>query len=220
MNKKYFSLISGTEVAKAPQAKVIPADAFSTLVTGKELLERIQQEAEAYRKKVITDSEVIKEDALKAGFEQGYTEWVQHIAKLEDEIKRVRQELQKLVMPIALTAAKKIVAGELKSSPEQILTIVKTTLKSVAQHKKIVIYISKQDFQVIDTNKNELKAMFEQLESLSIRERDDVEQGGCIIETEYGIINAQLKDRWRTLEAAFEALYDQIKQESTTTESA
>ena len=93
--------------------------------------------------------------------------------------------------------------------------MVKSTLKSVAQHKKIVIYVSKQDFDALDKNKNEIKTLFEQLESLSIRERDDIEPGGFTIESEYGIINAQIKDRWRTLEAAFEALYEQIRQGST-----
>ena len=49
-----------------------------------------------------------------------------------------------------------------------------------------------------------IKKIFERLENLSIQERDDIEPGGCIIETEAGIINAQLENQWRSLEIAFD----------------
>lgn len=211
MSTKFFSLIYGDKVHKAPGVKIIDSKSFSELLSSSELLEKIQQEAEKYRKEVIKECETLKEAAQQEGFEEGYKQWVQHVAKLEEEIKKVRDEMQKLVMPIALKAAKKIIVAELTTSPQAIVEIVMQALKSVAQHKKIVLYVNKADFEHLDSNKNKIKQLFESLESLSIRERDDVEPGGCIIETESGIINAQLKDRFRTLEAAFEALGSEIK---------
>jgi len=210
-DKKYFSLIYGSSVKRAPQCKVIESNAFSELLTSQELLDKIKQEAEQYRQEVIAECELLKEQARKEGFEEGYKAWVEQLKNLENEIAKVRQETQKLIMPIALKAAKKIVTTELKTSPEAILNIVTTTLKAVAQHKKIVIYINKADFDTIDKNKSKLKEMFEQLESLSLRERDDIEAGGCVIETEVGIINAQMKDRWRSLDAAFESLGSDLR---------
>lgn len=213
-NKKYFSLIYGAELHQAPNAKVLSSEAFSDLLTSQELISRIHEEAEKYRQEVIAECETLKIEAQKEGFESGFQEWVEHVAKLEAEIENVHQELQKLVMPIALKAAKKIVSTELATSPEAILSIVMNTLKTVAQHKKIVLYVNKADFEVLDSNKSKIKALFEALESLSIRERDDIEQGGCVIETESGIINAQLKDRWINLEVAFQAIAEQIRKGS------
>ena len=134
-----------------------------------------------------------------------------YIQKLEEEIDKVREELQKLIIPIALKVAKKIVSTELSINPENIVDIVTNTLKAVAQHKKIVLYLNKQDLETIDTNKNKIRAIFESLESLSLRERDDIEPGGCIVETEGGIINARIEDRWRSIESAMEALAESLK---------
>jgi type III secretion protein L len=208
---KYFTLISGAELHKGGPEKIIAAEDYSELMNSKELLVRIQEEAEEYRKQVIAECEVLKSESVKEGFEQGYKEWVEQIAKLEDEITKVREETQKLIMPIALKAARKIVAAEITLEPKSILNIVMQTLKSVAQHKKIVLYVNKADFDVLDANKGKIKELFESLESLSLRERDDVEQGGLIVETEAGIINAQIKDRWINLEAAFNALGEKLK---------
>jgi type III secretion protein L len=213
VSKKYFNLIFGGILKTAPSTKVISAKAFSELLTGQELLDKIKLEAEEYRKQVITESETIKEQAQREGFEAGYQEWVKQVAKLEEEIGRVHDEMMKLAMPVALKAAKKIVAAELEISETAIVNIVMHTLKAVAQHKKIVLYVNKADYETIESNKNKIKGLFEALESLSIRERDDVEQGGAIIETEVGIINAQLQDRWRSLEAAFETMAAQLKRE-------
>jgi type III secretion protein L len=207
---RYFSLISTTGVMRGPEKKILPSDVFSSLVDSQGLLDKVKEDAAEYRRKVIKENEELKEKAQKDGFAEGYEAWVAQVAKLEEEIAKVRQEMMRLIMPIALKAAKKIVATELQTAPEAILDICKSTLKAVTQHKKIVLYINKRDFETIDKHKAEIKQLFEQLESLSLRERDDIEPGGCVIETEAGIINAQLKDRWISLEAAFSALGSEL----------
>ena len=45
--------------------------------------------------------------------------------------------------------------------------------------------------------------MFEQINILSIQEKGDISPGGCIIETETGIINASIENQWNALELAF-----------------
>lgn len=204
-------MISGATVHQAPKAKIVPAEDLSSMMTAEEVLKTIISEAEEYRKKVIAECEQIKEQAQKEGFAEGFNQWTGQLAKLEEEIGKVQGEMQKLVMPISLKAAKKIVSSELALQPAAILDIVSNALKSVAQHKRIVIYVNKSDLEILESNKSKIKQLFESLESLSIREREDVEQGGCIIETEGGIINARLKDRWRNLESAFEALADTLR---------
>ncbi len=210
-SNKYFSLIYGNTISRAPNTKIIPQEDFSKLLSGEDALKAVLEDAEKYRKQIVAECEELKAQAVKDGFEEGYKEWTLQLAKMEEEIAKVQGEMQKLVMPIALKAAKKIVSSELTLQPNAIVEIVTGALKSVSQHKRIVIYVNKTDYQTLEQSKTKLKDIFEGLESLSIRERDDIEQGGCIIETEGGIINARLKDRWKNLEAAFEALADTIR---------
>lgn len=204
-------MIYGSTVKQAPASKIVPADSIAKLLSAEEVLHAIKEDAERYRKEVIAECEALKTQAEQEGFAEGYKQWTLQLAKMEEEIARVRDEMQKMVMPIALKAAKRIVAAELTQAPNAILDIVAGALKSVAQHKKIVIYVCRSDLEVLEQGKGKIKDIFESLESLSIRERDDIEQGGCIIETEGGIINARLKDRWRNLEAAFESLSETLR---------
>lgn len=204
--KKFFSLIQEGSIHLAPQSKVIPGDEIAKLLEGDELLEAIQQDAEIYRQKVVEECEKLKELSQKEGYEEGFKTWVEHIANLEEEIVKVRKEFEKVLIPIALGAAKKIVGREIELSEDVIFDIVSNALKPVASHKKITIYVNQQDLNVLEKKKPELKKLFEVLEAFVIRSRPDIAPGGCIIETEGGIINAQLENQWRTLEKAFDKL--------------
>lgn len=206
MNKKFFSLIYGDSIHLAPKKKIIPQKEFSILQEGTEILERIRKEAEAYRMKVAKECEQLKENAFKAGYEEGFQQWSAHLIEFEKQIEKLQKETHQLIIPVALTAAKKIVGREMELSEETIVDIVASNLKAVAQHKKITIYVNKKDLAILDQNKPRLRELFEHLESLSIRPRDDIQPGGCVIETEVGIINAQMEHRWNVLEKAFEKL--------------
>ena len=84
------------------------------------------------------------------------------------------------------------------------MRIVSETLKSVKQSPDIIIYINKLDKEILEVNKPALKKNLEQVKTFIIQERDDIEQGGCVIETDSGIINAKIDKLWESLEQAFQ----------------
>ena len=202
---KFFSLISGSEVRLAPGKKRIPAREFSKAVSAAELVKTVSEEAKEFERKIAEESEKIKELAFQEGFQEGLASLNQHFLALDKELKELREEIQKKILPLSLKAARKIIGEELKIHPDRIVDIVLNALKPVTQHKKITIFVNKEDLQELEDKKSKIKKIFEHLESLSIQERDDIEPGGCIIETEAGIINAQLENQWRALESAFES---------------
>jgi len=202
---KFFSLLSGKEVRPAPGEKRIPAKEFTVLAKAGEILSTVKKEANAYKRDIAAESEKIKEQAFKEGFQEGLVSLNKHLLALDHELKAIRSDVQKKILPLALKAARKIMGEELKLHPDRIVDIVLTSLKPVTQHRKITIYVNKADLPLIEENKGKIKKIFEHLESLSIQERSDIEQGGCMIETEAGIINAQLENQWRALESAFES---------------
>lgn len=209
MSKKIFSLIKGGKVHLAPKTKILPASAFSVAVEAEEVLKRALEDAERYKIEVAKEIEQIKQQAEKEGYEVGFAKWTEQIRKLEEEVAKVRLDVEKSVIPIALKAAKKIVGRELELSEGAIVDIVSSNLKAVAQHKKVTVYVNKKDLDVVEANRPRLREIFESLEVLSLRERSDIGPGGCVIETEGGIINAKLENRWRIMESAFETLLKQ-----------
>lgn len=113
-SKKILSLIAGSNIHIAPNTKVIASEEFSSLLDAQETLAKVKADAAKYRQEVAKECELLKEQAEKEGFEQGFQKWAEHIAKLEAEIIQVRKDVEKMIFPVALKAAKKIVEGRSK----------------------------------------------------------------------------------------------------------
>ena len=201
---KLFSMIKDGEVHPASNKKVIPLEEFSTLMEANEILEKARQDAEDYHAATEAECIELRETAKKEGYQEGLEQLNANIIGLDQEKKRLRHEMNKLILPLALKAAKKIVAKELEMKPETIVDIVLQTLSPVLQNHQITIWVNKADKEILENEKSRIKDKLEQVDSLSIKERDDVAQGGCIIETESGIINASIDNQWRAIESAFD----------------
>lgn len=206
MSKQLFTLIHGDRVHIAPQKKIIAASEFSTLMEAIEIVEHAKADVKNYHQTVASDCELIKENAFKEGYEEGYKQWAEQLASLEESIANAHSNLEQMVLPVALKAAQKIVGREIELNPEAIMDIITANIRPVAQHKKIIIFVNKNDWELVEKNKQQIKDLFEDLQSLSIRPRGDIEPSGCVIETEIGIINAQMTHRWSILAKAFEKL--------------
>lgn len=204
MSKKFFSLIYSGQVHAAAGAAVIPQQEFSTLLEAKDVLEKAKEDMELYLKKNKEKCKSLQASAKEAGFNEGLAQFNKQLVWLEQKMKIVEHEMSQKVLSIALQAAKKIVSTELKTHPQTIVDIVKNTVKPVLESKEVVIFVSKDDHSLVEEQKEALKGMFGSIKTFSIEEKEDLESGGCIIQTETGIINASLENQWRVMESAFE----------------
>jgi type III secretion protein L len=201
---KFFSLIYQGDLHPSNEEKIIPAEDFSTLMEAAEVLEKAKEDAIESRKQIEKEAKEKFAAAKAEGFQEGLNQFTEKMAWFDTELKRLRIELQKQVLPIALKAARKIVARELELHPEVIVDIVMQVLAPIAQSKQVTIYVAKPDREAMEAAKPRLKQLMEQIESFIILDRADITPGGCIIETEDGILNATVENQWRALETAFE----------------
>src|SRR6185436_976997 len=134
---RLFSLIKDGQVHPASKKKVIPKEDFSTLLEANEILERAKLDAEAYHAATEAECIELRETAKKEGYQEGLEQLNANIIGLDQEKKRLRHEMNKLILPLALKAAKKIVAKELETKPETIVDIVLQALAPVLQNHKI-----------------------------------------------------------------------------------
>lgn len=201
---KLFSLIGSGDIHLEEGKKVLKSEDYALLLDAQELLKKTKKDAESYLKGVKTRAAKMREQAKEEGFQEGLDRVNNQIITLDKKIKEIEHEMQKMILPLALKAAKKIFGRELDLSPEAIVDIVLQTLKPVKESHRIKIFVSRDDLKILDKEKKKIREALEYVEILAIEERAGLEKGDCIIETEGGIINATLENQWRALEAAFE----------------
>ncbi|HEY5260352.1 MAG TPA: HrpE/YscL family type III secretion apparatus protein [Rhabdochlamydiaceae bacterium] len=200
---KFFSLIFQGELHPAKGKKILRKEEYSTMVTAEEVLEKAKEDSAALLKKAELDAIGLRKKAEEEGYDEGLSRFNEHLVRFDQEIARLRHEMQQMVLPLVIKASQKIVGKQLELNPETIVDIVMQALAPAVQNHRITIFVNKEDKDILEANKPRLKEILEQVDSFSIQERADVEKGGCIIVTEAGIINATMENQWRALEAAF-----------------
>ncbi len=200
---RFFSLIYQGDVHPSSNEKVIPAEEFSTLMDAQGILEKAKEDAVAFREELEKEADLLREKAKEEGFEEGLNQFNEKLLWFDQQLKTLRLEMQNQILPLALKAARKIVASELRTHPETIVDIVIQALTPVLQSKQITILVNKTDRETLEAAKPRLRNILEQVDSFTILDRPDISAGGCVIETEGGIINATIENQWRALESAF-----------------
>ncbi len=202
--KKLATLFKQGDIYLPPN-KIVKADDFSMLLEAIEIVPLVKKEAKEYTEQVVRESELIKEQAALEGFNEGAKRWASQLAYLEEAADKIKKSFEERLIPIAIAIAKKIVGKEIEDN-EGAVAIVMSTLKSVALHKRITVYVNKEDVPLMEENKEKMKKIFEDLEVFSFQERADVEAGSCIVETESGIIDGRLHVIWEAIEESFTKL--------------
>ena len=202
--KKLFSYLFSGDLHLSSAEKIIPRDQFSELLDAHEVLTKALENAETKQTLVEKECEELRKQAKEEGFQEGLIQFNKHILDLEEHARKVYRETQNSILKLALQAAKKIVNKEIELYPETIVDIVMQALAPVKQNHRITILVNKADKEILESHKPKLKELFEQLQFLGIQERADIAPGGCVIETESGIINANVDNQWKALETAFQ----------------
>ncbi len=186
-----------------PTGNIIPAKDYLELLTATEVIEKAKEDVATLLEETRKECELLREEADKRGFQEGLEKLNEAILSLDAQQKKLRHELNRIILPIAITAAKKIVAKELEISPETIVDMVLQALTPATQSRQVVIYVSKEEKSILESKRPQIAAILSQVETLAIKEKSGLSSGDCLIQTEHGMINARLENQWHALEHAF-----------------
>lgn len=200
---KFFSLIFQGDIHPASDEKVIPADSYSQLLEAQEIIDKAREDAARLLEETQKECELLREEAHQKGFEEGLEKFNHGLISLDREEKRMRHDLHRLVLPVAMAAAKKVVGKELELSPETIVDIVLQAIAPATQCQRVTIFVSKQDQEALEAARPKIAEILTQVESIAIQAKPGLTPGSCIIQTEKGMINATIENQWDALERAF-----------------
>lgn len=157
----------------------------------------------------------------KAGFESGTKRVDPLIASFSqglEQLKNIRQEIhqaiEKEVVQLALSIAKKIVCHEVKTNEETVVCVAREALSRVENSEKIKIKLNPSDLQFIQDTKSQFSHLLYNVDSIRFEAQDSIQSGGCVIETDMGDIDARIEKQFQAIEESFQIEFDQPAQES------
>ena len=133
------------------------------------------------------------------GFKQSYAQQVtaQMVAVTQayrQQLDQIEQALAGQVAEVAILLARQVVRSELSLHPEQVAQLVQEALGSVlASARQIAVHLNPDDQALVQMHAGEALAA----RGARLVADPALRRGGCVIDSELGVIDASLEARWQ-----------------------
>ncbi|MDI6799976.1 MAG: FliH/SctL family protein [Actinomycetota bacterium] len=153
--------------------------------------------------KAARQAELLREEAFKQGYEGGLAQAEAETKGLIDTLemitKRALEEKKKIVeeaeassIKLAIDIAEKIINEEIRATPDFIKNVAKKALQLAVEREHVVLRLNPKDFEIIKESREELASSVDGIKELEIIADQRIRQGGCIIETAQGSVDARI----------------------------
>lgn len=157
----------------------------------------IVADAQAHAESLRARAEEDARAAITAAAGKGEQEGRDSVADVQALAERLAQQLDASLehdaLEAAVEAARELAAAEVKHRPSAIVDIVRKALASAKHQKEIFVRVSPRDAALVKERKRELLDVLSRARDMDVREDPLLAPGSCVVETEIGIIDAQLQ---------------------------
>jgi len=115
-----------------------------------------------------------------------------YFKKLEATKDEMFHGLDRVLLEFCIELTKKIIAAEVSTNEDMILSVIKKSLAMIAERDNIIIRVSPQDLEITSHRKDFWSSVTERLENVKFEADSRIEKGGCIIESNSGMVDARL----------------------------
>lgn len=115
-----------------------------------------------------------------------------------EELRKFREETAASHSDFALEVARRAIQSEMKQSPEIVLAIAQSALKELHQGTEFRVLVAPADLEFLDSNRQTILENLTHVRGLEIVP-DRTIQGGCMIESESGTIDARIESYLRRM---------------------
>jgi flagellar assembly protein FliH len=161
----------------------------------------------------------MKEKAYQDGFEEGkqagflhaeteyresvapiHAEWVQFLEQADQIKKELYIANETLLIQLVFQIGKHVLLKEMGSDREYVKRLMIHVVEKLGAKENIKIKISRKDAENIESLKDFLKAEIPDLKNIQFEASDDLQLGGCKVETDLSRINASVENQLSSIE--------------------
>ena len=165
-------------------------------------------EAERNATAIVEEARRDVQEMLAAAADEGAREGTSQAEHMREEIagllERMLKEVEGEVVRTAMRIARELLGAELMMREDAVVDVAATALQAAKNAREINLRASPRDAPILRSHKQRLVAVLTRAKDLEIREDKRVKPGGVLIETESGVVDAQLDTQLEELEHALE----------------
>ena len=194
------------------QAQIIKADAEKE---AEAVLQKARDDAQDIISKAHVEEENIKKDAYNKGLAEGkndgYNSGREEIAHLVGRVHKIiesvmnrREEIlrdtEQQIVDLVLLMTRKVVKVISENQKDVVLQNTLAALKKVKTRSNVTLRVNVDDLGLTTEHISEFVKLVENIEGITVVEDSSIDKGGCIVETDFGAVDARIASQLTELE--------------------
>lgn len=194
------------------QAQIIKTDAEKE---AESILKKAQDEAQSILNKAHIDENNIKTDAYNEGLAEGKNDGynsgrkeldhlVGRVHKIIESVMNRREEIlrdtEQQIVDLVLLMTRKVVKVISETQKDVVLQNILAALKKVKTRSAVTLRVNVDDLDLTTEHLNEFVKSVENVEGITVIEDSSIDRGGCIVETDFGAVDARISSQLTELE--------------------
>lgn len=182
------------------------------------IIEKAQREAEEIIEQAKIDAAKEADSISEEAWSKGYADGIEAakeqneaiLAEAEqirnsaaEEHDKILSELEKEIVELTMTVARKVVASELTTNREIIVKLVEEALATCSNKENAVVRVSAEDGKYLEENTEEFMSSIGGADDIQLKCDSSLSPGDCILETSFGSIDAGANTKINKIEEAF-----------------
>ena len=169
---------------------------------------QIVADAEAERDRLRKDAET---KGYEEGHEEGYQKGVAEVERLIDRMHRItesvmqrREEIladtESQIVQLVILMARKVIKVISENQKNVVMANTLAALKKVKTRGEVTLRVNLEEVKLTSEHAQEFIDHVENIKGITVLEDSSVERGGCIVETDFGAIDARISSQLQELE--------------------
>lgn len=194
------------------EAQVIKAQAESEsqkiVADAKEQAEQIHAAAEIEKNELKKNA---YDEGLKEGQKDGYNSGKEEVNRMIDRSHKILEavlsrreqilsETEEQIVQLVLLMTRKVVKVMSENQKSVVMANVLSALKKVKARGEVVIRVNLEDVKLTTEHIKDFTQQVESVSGITVVEDSSVDKGGCIVETDFGAIDARISSQLSELE--------------------
>ena len=194
------------------QAKVIKADAEKE---AQDIVNKAQAEAQEIIAKAHSEENEIRDSAYRKGYDEGQksgyndgqselNRLIERVHKIVESVMNRREEIlrdtEQQIVDLVILMTRKIVKIISENQKGVVLSNVLSALKKVKTRCSVIIRVNIEDLKLTSEHTGEFIKRVEAVQGITVIEDSSVDKGGCVVETDFGAIDARIASQLGELE--------------------
>ncbi len=125
------------------------------------------------------------------------------LLQLKNIRKETNRQIENEVVELALAIARQVICQEITIDREIVICVAREALAKVEDPGRIKIKMSPSDLQFIKETRSQLSKLIENIDNVTLEAVENIQSGGCIIETDLGEIDARIEKQLQAVQESF-----------------